>query len=144
MQFLSEADINHQAINVFLPGRDMKNQEWSNYKKMALRRITRVLQNCNHCARWLQFPIPSPYPHAPTAITHRPWMFYVCKLLTGWVHCTGTAFFLPPANEVWDKVMFLHLSVIVFTRQGWIPACNRAAPPPETPPGRHHPRQTTP
>ena len=23
--------------------------------------------------------------------------------------------FLPPANEVWGKVMFLHLSVILFT-----------------------------
>ena len=23
--------------------------------------------------------------------------------------------FLPPANEVWSKVMFLHLSVILFT-----------------------------
>ena len=25
--------------------------------------------------------------------------------------------FLPPANEVWGKVMFLHLSVILFTGQ---------------------------
>ena len=28
------------------------------------------------------------------------------------------ALFLPPANEVWGKVMFLHLSVILFTRGG--------------------------
>ena len=27
--------------------------------------------------------------------------------------------FLPPANEVWGKVIFLHLSVILFT--GWVP-----------------------
>ena len=35
--------------------------------------------------------------------------------------------FLPPANEVWGKVMFLHLSVILFTGGGGcILACNRA------------------
>ena len=26
---------------------------------------------------------------------------------------------LPPANEVWGKVMFLHLSVCLFTAGGW-------------------------
>ena len=26
--------------------------------------------------------------------------------------------FLPTANEVWDKVIFLHLSVILFTGEG--------------------------
>ena len=31
---------------------------------------------------------------------------------------------LLPANEVWGKVMFLHLSVILFTGGGCIPACN--------------------
>ena len=30
-------------------------------------------------------------------------------------------FSLPPANEVWGKVMFLHLSVILFTRGGALP-----------------------
>ena len=30
----------------------------------------------------------------------------------------GKAFLLLPANEVWDKVMFLHLSVILFTGGG--------------------------
>ena len=30
----------------------------------------------------------------------------------------GTTTFLPPANEVWGKVMFLHLSVILFTGEG--------------------------
>ena len=30
---------------------------------------------------------------------------------------------LPPANEVWGKVIFLHLSVILFTGGGGIPAC---------------------
>ena len=30
--------------------------------------------------------------------------------------------FLPPADEVWGKVMFLHLSVILFTGGGgWLP-----------------------
>ena len=33
-------------------------------------------------------------------------------------------FFLPPANEIWGKVMFLHLSVILFTWGGVsVPAC---------------------
>ena len=32
------------------------------------------------------------------------------------------ASFLPPANEVWGKVIFLHLFVILFTGQGaWLP-----------------------
>ena len=31
--------------------------------------------------------------------------------------------FLPPANEVWGKVIFLHLCVILFTgRGGWLPS----------------------
>ena len=32
-----------------------------------------------------------------------------------------TQCFLPPANEVWGKVMFLHLCVILFTG-GWLPS----------------------
>ena len=32
------------------------------------------------------------------------------------IFCT----FLPPANEVWDKVMFLHLSV--YRGGGWLPS----------------------
>ena len=39
---------------------------------------------------------------------------------------------LPPANEVWGKVMFLHLSVILSTR-GWC-----------TPPLGRHPQPDTP
>ena len=45
---------------------------------------------------------------------------------------------LPPANEVWGKVIFLHLSVILFTGGGLpgkVPT--RAG----TPPGRYTPRQ---
>ena len=30
-------------------------------------------------------------------------------------------FFLPPVNEVWSQVMFLHLSVILFTGGGGSP-----------------------
>ena len=46
--------------------------------------------------------------------------------------------FLPPANEVWGKVMFLHLSVILFT--GGVSARLHAGM--HTPSGRHPPRQT--
>ena len=38
--------------------------------------------------------------------------------------------FLPPANEVWGKVIFLHLSVILFT--GW-------GVPGQVPPQQVHP-----
>ena len=40
-------------------------------------------------------------------------------------------FFLPPANEVWGKVIFLHLSVILFTGGG--------VPGQVLPPGQVHP-----
>ena len=30
--------------------------------------------------------------------------------------------FLPPANEVWGKVMFLHLCAILFMGGGWLPS----------------------
>ena len=36
------------------------------------------------------------------------------------------AYFLPPANEVWGKVTFLHLSVILFVGGVCIPAYNGA------------------
>ena len=47
--------------------------------------------------------------------------------------------FLPPANEVWGKVIFLHLSVILFT--GGVPV---QVPPAGTPPGQVHPLADTP
>ena len=37
--------------------------------------------------------------------------------------CYWYAFLLPPANEVWGKVIFLHLSVILFTGGGGTWAC---------------------
>ena len=52
-------------------------------------------------------------------------------------------FLLPPANEVWGKVIFLHLSVILFT--GWgVPG--QVAPPlaGTYPPGQVHPQQVHP
>ena len=68
---------------------------------------------------------------------------------------------LPPANEVWGKVMFLHLSVSHLLTGGCIPACTGADTPwadisqhalGQTPPGQTYPsmhwadtpRQTTP
>ena len=45
--------------------------------------------------------------------------------------------------QVWGKVMFLHLYVILFTGRGVCPvACWDTHPPRQTPPGRH-PRDTT-
>ena len=55
---------------------------------------------------------------------------------------------LPPTNEACGKVMFLHLSVILF--RGCIPACSGwgrgVHPPPRqtSPPGRHTPPGQTP
>ena len=61
---------------------------------------------------------------------------------------------LLPANEVWSKVMFLHLSVILFTggclSQHAVGGCtppwadNPTRQTPADPPGRHSPRQTPP
>ena len=47
-------------------------------------------------------------------------------------HCTS----LPPANEVWGKVIFLHLFVILFTGGG-LPQCMLGYHPPG--PGAHTP-----
>ena len=44
--------------------------------------------------------------------------------------------YLPPANEVWGKEIFLHLSVILFT-EGGVPG---QVPQAGTPPGRYTPR----
>ena len=47
----------------------------------------------------------------------------------------GANLLLPPANEVWGKVIFLHLSVILFT--GGVPG--QVHLPPGTPPARYTP-----
>ena len=52
--------------------------------------------------------------------------------------CVFLRCLLPPANEVWGKVIFLHLSVILFTR-GVYPSMQWVGwrtPPGQTPPGR--------
>ena len=61
------------------------------------------------------------------------------------------SWFLPPANEVWGKVIFLYLSVILFTGGGgtWIGTSHGQVPPRAgTPPAGHphqvHPRQVHP
>ena len=58
-----------------------------------------------------------------------------CRLVSTTCLCVET--FLPPANEVWGNVIFLHLSVILFTGGGstW------AGTPPRQvhPPGRYTP-----
>ena len=57
---------------------------------------------------------------------------------------------LPPANEVWGKVIFLHLSVILFTGgvHGKVPPWQvhppAGTPPAGTPPRQLHPRTGTP
>ena len=43
--------------------------------------------------------------------------------------------FLLPANEAWDKVIFLHLSVILFTGGVCLSACWDTTPWEQTPPG---------
>ena len=64
--------------------------------------------------------------------------------------CSRTIEFLPPANEVWGKVIFLHLSVILFTRGGggstWAGTpMSRYTPWAGTPPrGRYTPGQVHP
>ena len=52
--------------------------------------------------------------------------------------------YLPPANEVWAKVIFLHLSVILFT--GGPASVHAGMPPTEQIPrwSRHPPEQTPP
>ena len=54
---------------------------------------------------------------------------------------------LPPANEVWGKVIFLHLSVILFIGGGFA-SVHVGIPPPcpleQTPKSRHPPRADTP
>ena len=53
--------------------------------------------------------------------------------------------YLPPANEVWGKVMFLHMSVILFTG-GWVSAhCMLRHTPPwaDTPPPGYYGIQST-
>ena len=58
------------------------------------------------------------------------------------VLATFTSFtFLPPANEVWGKVMISHLSVSHSVHGGMYPSMQCVCPA-DTPPGRHPPRQT--
>ena len=52
-------------------------------------------------------------------------------------------YFLPPANEVWGKVISLHLSVILFTG-GVLPHCMLGYTPPPGTRGRHPPGEDTP
>ena len=51
--------------------------------------------------------------------------YFISDLFVDQLFCTvkkPTTSSLPPANEVWGKVMFLHLSVILFTGGGsrWV------------------------
>ena len=55
----------------------------------------------------------------------------------------GQNLLLPPANEVWGKVIFFHLSVILFTRW-WGSTCSGTPPGRYTPVGRFIPLAGTP
>ena len=59
--------------------------------------------------------------------------------------CLPTPLYLPPANEVWDKVIFLHPSVILFTgRRVSAPLHAGVHPQADTPLlGRYPPLDTT-
>ena len=65
------------------------------------------------------------------------WLSGGCRRLNSSLHM---ALFLPPANEVWGKVIFLHLSVILFTG-GSVPGQvhPQAGTPPAGNPGQVHP-----
>ena len=55
-------------------------------------------------------------------ITHTDHVNYRLNLNTKYKHLKQTTFnLLRPTNEAWGKVMFLHLSVILFTG-GWLPS----------------------
>ena len=70
-----------------------------------------------------------------------------CRPEVRCVHCVLLSL-LPPANEVWGKVIFLHLSVILFTGRGgeylgrYTPRAG--TPPTGTHPGRYTLRQVHP
>ena len=55
---------------------------------------------------------------------------------SGWYAFCWNALLLPPANEVWGKVIFLHLSVILFTG-GVLPQCMLVYPTPSSRPPPH-------
>ena len=69
-----------------------------------------------------------------TKKTTRSILFYIYYLIL-----------LPLTKEVWGKVMFLHLSVILFTRGGVSQhAMEQTSPPSRAdPPGQTHPSDTT-
>ena len=46
-----------------------------------------------------------------------------CKVTSVTAYTWGQYFLLPPANEVWGKVIFLHLFVILFTGGVCLSAC---------------------
>ena len=55
-------------------------------------------------------------------ITHTDHLNHRLNLNTKYKHLKQTTFnLLSPANEVWGKVMFLHMCVILFT-EGWLPS----------------------
>ena len=65
---------------------------------------------------------------------------------SGWYASYWNAFLLPPTNEVWGKVIFFHLSLILFTKggvPGQVPP-GRYTPWAGTPPGQVHPWQVHP
>ena len=61
----------------------------------------------------------------------------IIKTVVGTEEASSVVTLLPPANEVWGKVTFLHLTVILFTRGG-LPHCMLGYTP--TSPGADTPR----
>ena len=62
--------------------------------------------------RWVKRQQKQIFPSTPKPIVRK----WIISPGGGWVH--KTLKLLPPANEVWGKVIFLHLFVILFTRGG--------------------------
>ena len=68
-------------------------------------------------------PPPTPHPQSPLTPSgdHHTWS------ASGQYTSFRNAFLLPPANEVWGKVMLLHLCVILFTGGGGLPPWESAS-----------------
>ena len=88
----------------------------------------------------MYYPSPSRHVYPPTpSVAHT-----VCKrairILLEWFF---VFILLPPTNEVWGKVIFLHLSVILFTGV-WSASVHAGISPPPPPRTRHPLEQTPP
>ena len=83
----------------------------------GLRSLGGVCMGVGGLSRGWVSPPPTPHPQSPLTPSggHHTWS------ASGQYTSFRNAFLLPPANEVWGKVMLLHLCVILFTGGGLPP-----------------------